>query len=82
MLETGDIDRHGVLTLPGIDHPFAGDDSQSDEGEFTLRNALIAEGRATTVFAIKLAVRNMAGKLRSGMPMDVYFGAGRTSAEC
>ena len=33
-----------------------------------------ARGRATTVFAIKLAVQNVAGKLKSGMPTDVFLG--------
>jgi HlyD family secretion protein len=32
-----------------------------------------AEGRATTVFAVKLAVDNAGGKLKPGMPADVYF---------
>ncbi|CAG0937379.1 hypothetical protein TFLX_06308 [Thermoflexales bacterium] len=46
----------------------------ADEAEFTPRNVQTAEGRATTVFAIELAVQNTDGKLKSGMPADVYFG--------
>ncbi len=35
VLETGDTDLQGVLTLLGIDNPFAGGRSQGDEGEFS-----------------------------------------------
>lgn len=45
----------------------------ADQAEFTPRNVQTAEGRATTVFAIKLAVDNAGGKLKPGMPADVYF---------
>ncbi len=45
----------------------------ADQAEFTPRNVQTAEGRATTVFAVKLAVDNAAGKLKPGMPADVYF---------
>jgi HlyD family secretion protein len=45
----------------------------ADQAEFTPRNVQTAEGRATTVFAVKLAVENAAGKLKPGMPADVYF---------
>jgi len=34
VLETSDTDLHGVLSLLGIDNPFAGGSSQGDEGEF------------------------------------------------
>jgi len=32
-----------------------------------------AEGRATTVFAVRLDVTNTDGKLKPGMPADVVF---------
>jgi HlyD family secretion protein len=45
----------------------------ADRAEFTPRNVQTAEGRATTVFGVKLAVDNTAGKLKPGMPADVFF---------
>jgi HlyD family secretion protein len=45
----------------------------ADRAEFTPRNVQTAEGRATTVFAVKLAVDNAGGKLKPGMPADVFF---------
>ena len=45
----------------------------ANQAEFTPRNVQTAEGRATTVFAVKLAVDNAGGKLKPGMPADVYF---------
>jgi multidrug resistance efflux pump len=45
----------------------------ADQAEFTPRNVQTAEGRATTVFAVKLALDNAGGKLKPGMPADVYF---------
>jgi HlyD family secretion protein len=45
----------------------------ADEAEFTPRNVQTADGRKTTVFAIKLAVENPGGKLKPGMPADVAF---------
>jgi HlyD family secretion protein len=45
----------------------------ADRAEFTPRNVQTAEGRATTVFAVKLAVENADGKLKPGMPADVVF---------
>jgi HlyD family secretion protein len=46
----------------------------ADRAEFTPRNVQTAEGRATTVFAVRLAVENRDGKLKPGMPADVVFG--------
>lgn len=48
--------------------------SIADKAEFTPRNVQTAEGRASTVFAIELAVQDGAGKLKPGMPADVDFG--------
>ncbi|CAG0928578.1 hypothetical protein TFLX_00943 [Thermoflexales bacterium] len=45
----------------------------ADRAEFTPRNVQTAESRATTVFAVKLAVDNAGGKLKPGMPADVFF---------
>ncbi len=46
----------------------------ADQAEFTPRNVQTAEGRKTTVFAIKLTVDNADGRLKPGMPADVKFG--------
>jgi multidrug resistance efflux pump len=46
----------------------------ADQAEFTPRNVQTAEGRSTTVFAIKLQVQDTVGKLKPGMPADVVFG--------
>jgi multidrug resistance efflux pump len=46
----------------------------ADKAEFTPRNVQTAEGRRTTVFAVKLSIANPDGKLKPGMPADVDFG--------
>jgi HlyD family secretion protein len=46
----------------------------ADQAEFTPRNVQTAEGRATTVFAVRIDVTNVDGKLKPGMPADVVFG--------
>jgi HlyD family secretion protein len=46
----------------------------ADKAEFTPRNVQTAEGRRTTVFAVRLVVENQDGKLKPGMPVDVTFG--------
>jgi len=45
----------------------------ADRAEFTPRNVQTEAGRRTTVFAVKLAVSDPAGKLKPGMPADVQF---------
>jgi len=45
----------------------------ADQAEFTPRNVQTAEGRRTTVFAVKLSVANPEGALKPGMPADVTF---------
>ena len=45
----------------------------SDQAEFTPRNVQTAEGRSSTVYAIKLTVTDPEGKLKPGMPADVVF---------
>lgn len=45
----------------------------SGKAEFTPRNVQTVEGRKTTVFAIKLMLEDVDGKLKPGMPADVLF---------
>ena len=45
----------------------------ADKAEFTPRNVQTADGRKSTVFAIKLKVEDTGGKLKYGMPADVIF---------
>jgi len=45
----------------------------ADRAEYTPRNVQTQEDRATTVFAIELAVEDPGGKLKPGMPVDVEF---------
>lgn len=45
----------------------------ADRAEYTPRNVQTKEDRATTVFAIKLIVKDPDGKLKPGMPVDVSF---------
>ena len=45
----------------------------ADKAEFTPRNVQTAEGRRSTVFAVKLLIANPEGKLKPGMPADVKF---------
>lgn len=49
----------------------------SDKAEFTPRNVQTKEERATTVYAVKLQLREgLEGELKPGMPADVTFAAG------
>ena len=45
----------------------------SNQAEFTPRNVQTVEGRASTVYAVKLTVVDPQGKLKPGMPADVTF---------
>jgi multidrug resistance efflux pump len=45
----------------------------ADQAEYTPRNVQTQEGRRTTVFAIKLSIKNLDGRLKPGMPADVLF---------
>ncbi len=45
----------------------------SDQAEFTPRNVQTVEGRSSTVYAVKLTVKDPAGQLKPGMPADVVF---------
>jgi HlyD family secretion protein len=46
----------------------------ADQAEFTPRNVQTAEGRRTTVFAVRLALSNPDLELKPGMMADVVFG--------
>ncbi len=45
----------------------------SDQAEFTPRNVETVSGRKNTVFAVKLSLSDISGKLKPGMPADVIF---------
>jgi HlyD family secretion protein len=45
----------------------------SDQAEYTPRNVQTQEERQNTVYAVKLSVKNVGGKLKPGMPADVTF---------
>jgi multidrug resistance efflux pump len=45
----------------------------ADRAEYTPRNVQTADGRRTTVFAVKLTVENTHNDLKPGMPADVTF---------
>ena len=47
----------------------------ADQAEFTPRNVQTAEGRKTTVIAVRLSIANPDLKLKPGMPADVNFGS-------
>ena len=49
----------------------------ADQAEFTPRNVQTAEGRSSTVYAIKLEVTDPQGRLKPGMPADVTFIPGK-----
>lgn len=77
-------DRYGMINLGQAAHvtvdSFPGEEFPATvihiagRAEFTPRNVQTAEGRRTTVFAVKLAVASAAGKLKPGMPADARFG--------
>ena len=46
----------------------------ADKAEYTPRNVQTKEERQTTVYAVKLTLANVDGKLKPGMPVDVSFG--------
>ena len=45
----------------------------SDQAEFTPRNVETVSGRETTVFAVKLNLKDTSERLKPGMPADVVF---------
>lgn len=46
----------------------------ADQAEFTPRNVQTAEGRKSTVYAVRLSIEGSGGKLKPGMPAEVTFG--------
>ena len=71
-VKLGQAARVSVDSYPGVSFP-AVVVHIADQAEFTPRNVQTAEGRRTTVYAIKLDVPNPDGKLKPGMPADVTF---------
>ena len=71
-VKLGQAARVSVDSYPGVSFP-AVVVHIADQAEFTPRNVQTAEGRRTTVYAIKLDVPNPDGKLKPGMPADVAF---------
>jgi HlyD family secretion protein len=76
-------DRYGEITLGQqatvtVDS-FSGESFTAEvihiasQAEFTPRNVQTVEGRSSTVYAIKLKVTDLSGKLKIGMPADVTF---------
>jgi len=45
----------------------------AEQAEFTPRNVQTADGRATTVYAVRIVVPNPQLRLKPGMPADVDF---------
>lgn len=45
----------------------------SHEAEFTPKNVQTKEERTNMVFKVKIALDNEEGKLKPGMPADVFF---------
>jgi len=45
----------------------------SSEAEFTPKTIMTEETRTTLVYAVKLKVNNSGGKLKIGMPVEVYL---------
>ncbi len=71
-IKLGQVAQVKVDSFPG--ETFTGKVAHiADQAEFTPRNVQTAEGRATTVFAVRLDVTNVDGKLKPGMPADVVF---------
>jgi multidrug resistance efflux pump len=76
-------DRYGRVALgqvlPVTVDSFPGETFQgtvvhiADQAEFTPRNVQTTDNRKTTVFAVRLKLQPAGGKLKPGMPADVYF---------
>jgi HlyD family secretion protein len=73
LIDLGQTARVSVDSFPGQSFS-ATVDQIADQAEFTPRNVQTAEGRRTTVFAVKLKIANPEGRLKPGMPADVTFG--------
>ena len=76
-------DRYGMITLgesvPVTADSFPGQSFNgtvsyiADQAEFTPRNVETVAGRETTVFAVKLTLSDISGKLKPGMPADAVI---------
>jgi HlyD family secretion protein len=72
-VQLGQTATVAVDSFPG--ETFAGTVTHiAEQAEFTPRNVQTAQGRKSTVFAVKLTIANAEGKLKPGMPADVTFG--------
>jgi HlyD family secretion protein len=71
-VKLGQVAQVTVDSYPGVNFT-ASVVHIADQAEFTPRNVQTAEGRRTTVYAIKLDVPNPEGQLKPGMPADVRF---------
>jgi membrane fusion protein YbhG len=72
-IQLGQSAQFAVDSFPG--QPFGATVTRiANQAAFTPRNVQTAEGRATTVYAVKLSVQNPDNKLKPGMPADVTFG--------
>jgi len=73
----GEIDLGQTVTVTADSFPgvtYEGVVSHiADQAEFTPRNVQTADGRKTTVYAIKILVPNEKQSLKPGMPVDVEF---------
>ena len=49
----------------------------ASQAEFTPRNVQTVDGRSNTVYAVKLKLGDVSGKLKPGMPADVTFTPGK-----
>lgn len=71
-ISLGDTALVSVDSFPGVTF-IAKVTFIADKAEFTPRNVQTAEGRRSTVFAIRLSIENPESKLKPGMPADVKF---------
>ena len=79
-------DRYGLIGLGDQAHVYVDSHPDksfpasvvhiADRAEFTPRNVQTEEGRRTTVFAVKLALKNEDQNLKPGMMADVIFEVG------
>ncbi|MFQ5640599.1 MAG: HlyD family secretion protein [bacterium] len=69
------IGQNAIIHIDGIDRTLTGRVSWiSAKAEFTPKNILTDESRASLVYAVKVAVDNPEGILKHGMPVEVELG--------
>jgi HlyD family secretion protein len=71
-ISLGDAAAVSVDAFPGVSFT-AAVVRIADQAEYTPRNVQTDEGRRTTVFAVELALEDVSGRLKPGMPADVVF---------